>query len=100
MHKSNRKAVIAFFFLSVFMIMRVAGIHSFSHSHEDEQHCDLCEIIVTSEQAATFITIDTAESCDNQNEFFETQNTYQTYEEPLSCIAAPRYFYNKPPPIL
>lgn len=37
------------FFLAVFILVKLAGLHQFSHSESDEHHndCDICEFVIT-----------------------------------------------------
>ena len=56
MRSAASKKVLGLFFLSAFLFLRVANAHTISHFSDDstENHCELCEIIVVSQELTPF----------------------------------------------
>ena len=102
MRKSVGKNLISLLFLSAFLFLRVADTHAFSHFSDDEADtdCELCEIIIATQQLTPFLNQPADDADDNAIVFPESTITNQSYEEPRHLIVSPLTVYNKPPPLL
>ncbi len=96
------KNIISLFFVTAFVFLRVANAHAFSHFSDDDQdaHCELCEIIIISNQLTPFIG-DTFEEIEQNSVTRDQEYTVDFgYETSEYCVTLPESVYNKPPPVL
>ncbi|MEM7085261.1 MAG: hypothetical protein AAF489_03715 [Bacteroidota bacterium] len=102
MRNPINKSIISLLFLSAFLFLRVANAHAFSHSSDEEEgtHCELCEIITTSQDQTPFTGEASSETENNRLIFVETNQLNAGYDVPFHCIVSPDFVYNKPPPNL
>ncbi|MEL6812435.1 MAG: hypothetical protein AAFP76_13975 [Bacteroidota bacterium] len=100
MRNSINKSIISLLFLSAFLFLRVANAHAFSHFSDDadEAHCELCEIIVASQELTPFVGQASVEIGNDNAIFVENDQSNSGYVVPLQSIVYPDFVYNKPPP--
>lgn len=84
----------------MFLVPRVANLHSFVHLSDNDEliSCELCDIIVSSQELDLFIDgpyfyEDTSISLPS------TFIAFELFDTPVEKIASPLSFYNKPPPL-
>ena len=96
------KNIISLLFLSAFLFLRVANVHTLSHYTDevDKNDCELCEIITVSNQFTPFVDQIPDEIEIRSVVIPESMSLVQDYEEPLHSIASPDFVYNKPPPLV
>lgn len=94
------KHKIGFLFLIVFLFFRVVNVHAFSHFLEEDEspHCELCEMMVTSQEKISILDMPEEEFIPRIAIFYNKELMPLGYEVPLYHIASPHYVYNKPPP--
>ncbi|WP_103070290.1 hypothetical protein [Aquimarina sediminis] len=102
MNTKARKNIILLFLLSTFLFLRIVNVHAFSHSsdEDDQIHCELCEIITTSNELTPCV-----DSIFTEVEQKSRLNSYRypanfCYETSQYCITLPTSIYNKPPPTI
>ncbi len=81
-------------------MLRVGDVHSMTHLGDEEQepHCELCEMVIVSEQFNPFTDNNANETGITNPDFSEVNIRTIGYEAPLQFIASPSFVYNKPPP--
>lgn len=95
------KHTISLFLLAIFLFLKVADAHAFTHSYdEDEQaHCEFCQVISETKDQTYFLG-NTTSFLNNESNIFTVEITIDFgYNVPLFSIASPAFFHNKPPPI-
>ncbi len=85
-------------------MLRIVNWHAISHfindnSHDDELHCELCEINVTSNKLHPFQH--SAATAISQNDVLELSQIKvgSAYNTLKYAITRPQSVYNKPPPV-
>jgi len=99
---NDKKRHIILFLFTAFLFLRIADVHSFSHfvdGDDDSEHCELCEMISTSNEFAPILI----DSCSDQKvispyAYYKTVTNF-SYETTNFCITLPEKIYNKPPPV-
>ncbi len=94
------KTILSLLFLGAFLFLRVANAHAFSHLGEDSghEHCELCDIIITSQEITPFSGDLSSETETQEFVLINKEELNSEYDAPLHCIASPVAVYNKPPP--
>ncbi len=101
MRVNKKTKNISLFFLLAFLFIRIADLHSYSHfSDDDLTHCELCEIIITSNQFTPLLDSPFIEEKTHQDVVFHVIKVDLRYKTPYYSITQPEIVYNKPPPIL
>lgn len=101
MKKNIWKNIIILFFLSTFLFLRIGNLHVFSHisdDGDDQEHCELCEIIAVSNDLTPF-TNDVFETVVQKSEINISRHKANfCYELSNYSITLPECIHNKPPP--
>ena len=92
----------ALFFLLAFLFLRIADVHTYSHFSDDDElsHCELCEMITTSNQFTPLLDGSFLEEKTQQCDSFQIIKVDFWYKTPNYCITQPETIFNKPPPSL
>ena len=102
MQNPINKSILSLLFLSAFLFLRVTNAHTYSHFGEDENdiHCELCDIIVNSQDTTPFSSQTSFQTTTFKATFVVVKKMNSAYNVPLHCIVTPTSVYNKPPPVL
>ena len=96
----NRKHFITLFFVALFLLFKVAGLHALSH-HEDDSdihQCEICEISTV----VNFIPLLETEPTilpDTEHFFAELRINDKTPDVTISNKHLSSYLFTRPPPL-
>jgi hypothetical protein len=97
---SGFKITVTLFFLSAFLFLRVANAHTIVHFFEDANdttHCELCEIITTSQQQDLVLDNSKIPSTEHFNVVLKQKNS-SNYKAPTLYFILLEHLHNLPPP--
>lgn len=89
--------------LLAFLLLRIVNLHSFSHfsdNDDDQTHCELCDIIVLTQELTPFTKSPFVAIAQKTARTFAIRKTNFSYETSQHSITLPITIYNKPPPII
>ena len=95
------KNTIVLFFLSAFLLLRIANVHAISHSLSDDdlQSCELCKLIAASDEATSLNTNLVAVIIPaNHLQIYTHKSGFHYYSIPEIKKFQFTYFHNRPPP--
>lgn len=94
------KNIIGFFFLSAFLLFRVANAHAFTHVSDegDLTHCELCELIQQSNDTDDFSIAPSIEAPAPIIIQVLADDLNSAYEAPVYRFIVPELYLNRPPP--
>lgn len=92
--------IITSLILFAFLVVRVADAHAFSHfANNDDESCDLCEFIVTSEKQVLLINLFINNVNPKPEALYEESILVKKYSTPNYAVNQPLKICNKPPPL-
>lgn len=101
MGKSYIKNSISFFFLALFLTLKIAGLHSFAHLGEGDhpKQCDVCDMVVAS-QCFPIAAFQAEEIAFDHTEFDVLKELPVVYSfVPVNKISV-NLLFSRPPPFL
>ena len=101
MKVNNFKHIITYLLLGIFISIKVAGLHAFSHYDdkvEDVEHCETCDFITTN-NIIPLINDDIKSIEFNNLEFF-THNIKSYYSFTYNNTLTNGCLFSRPPPTL
>lgn len=96
----NGKHFITMFFVALFLLFKVTGLHALSH-HEDEsdvQHCEVCEIS-TVVNFTPLLETETIVLTDTEHFFAEQKINDKALFVTFSNRYLSSYLFTRPPPL-
>ncbi len=96
------KNITVLFFVSAFLFIRLVDAHVFSHftdENDDLIHCELCEIIIASNNFTPFINNASEKIGQKAIIDFPEYKIVLCYKTSQYSVTLPESVYNKPPPL-
>jgi hypothetical protein len=101
MKRNTTKNNIIFLFLTLFLLIKIAGLHVLSHtdSEDDIEHCIVCDIAVT-HNLTPVITPNSNDFLIVNITFFDKKNIFNVYNFAVSSALTTDQLFPRPPPSL
>ena len=91
---------IVYSFATIFILMKVAGLHALSHDDTDSNiiHCGLCDITLTNNHSPILAPNSIEYKPENAGLNIQ-ENTLQEYQSIFCSTDIPNHLFSRPPPI-
>ncbi len=94
----NRKSFISMFFVALFMLFKVAGLHALSHDEDsDVQHCEVCHI-TTAVNFTPLLEVETTALPHIEYFYLEQKTINNAFFVAFKSNHLLNYFFTRPPP--
>lgn len=99
MQKGYVKHSIGFFFLTIFLLVKMAGIHVLAHDTDQDHyaHCIVCDHVVKSQDAPELFQASTKYAI-NASEPVPQERVSNKYEFLFDGVLATNQLFSRPPP--
>ena len=101
MKTSQIKNSITFFFIALFLTMKIAGLHVLSHTNDDDHeiHCTICDHAIT-HNLIPAITPDLQDCTIENTEPIVQRTIIKNYSFIIASTIAANELFSRPPPFL
>ncbi|WP_299671962.1 hypothetical protein [uncultured Polaribacter sp.] len=93
------KVYISYIFITIFLSLKVAGLHVFTHDQDGVEHCEVCEFVITT-NLNPFIGNGQQEYLKTNPELFIAKEIIKIYDFVYDNTLYTNALFSRPPPSL